>query len=212
MSSTRARRLAAVVASAVVAVTAAVVVSSSSGREAARPVAPSTLLAGIPESGGVLGDPSAPVTVTEFVDPQCPVCAAAAQQILPTLIRDYVKPGKVKLDARVLSFLGPDSVTAAQWADGARAQDRLWPYLETFFASQGPENSGYVTEVFLADVANAAGLDLAAAAEHAASEAANDAVAQATAEAQRRGVTGTPTFLVDGRVVATDKLFEALPR
>src|SRR3954454_6746426 len=33
-------------------------------------------LSGIPQSGQTLGDPSAAVTITEFGDPQCPVCRA----------------------------------------------------------------------------------------------------------------------------------------
>src|SRR3954470_1472342 len=40
---------------------------------------------GIPERNGVLGASTAKVTLTEYVDPQCPICAAAARQDLPTL-------------------------------------------------------------------------------------------------------------------------------
>ena len=100
----------------------------------------------------MLGDPDAPVTVTEYVDLQCPICAEASKQTLPTLINDYVKTGKVKLQARTLSFLGPDSVRAAKVAAGAQEQGRLWAFLETFYASQGTENSGYVTDDFLREV------------------------------------------------------------
>ena len=107
----------------------------------------------------MLGDPDAPITVTEYVDLQCPVCASAAKETLPTLIDDYVRTGKVKLQARTLSFLGPDSVRAAQVAAGAERQGRLWAFLETFYAAQGPENSGYVTDDFLREVAQAAGVD-----------------------------------------------------
>lgn len=209
MSSAVTRRLAAVVCFAVIAVTAAIAISTGSGPSSRAEAAPlSALLAGIPERDGVLGDPNAKIKLTEFVDPQCPVCAAAAREVLPTLIRDYVRPGKVSLDARVLSFLGPDSVRAAYWADAARKQDRLWPFLESFFASQGQENSGYVTEAFLTDVAEAAGVDADAAASHDG----NAAIAAANSDAERLGVTGTPTFVVDGRVVSTDQLFAVLDR
>src|SRR3954451_13562354 len=60
---------------ALVAVVVAVAVSSSSGAPKAPAPAKSTLFAGIPEHDGVLGDPKAPVTVTEFLDLQCPICA-----------------------------------------------------------------------------------------------------------------------------------------
>src|SRR5262249_37149252 len=53
-------------------------------------------LAGLTQSGQTLGDSSAPVTVTEFGDPQCPVCKAFSEQIAPDLISSEVKTGKVK--------------------------------------------------------------------------------------------------------------------
>ena len=67
----------------------------------------------------MLGDPDAPVTVTEYLDLQCPACAAAARETLPALVRDHVRTGEVKLDARTLHFLGPDSERAARFAAGA---------------------------------------------------------------------------------------------
>jgi protein-disulfide isomerase len=216
--SSRTWRLAAVAATAAIAVTAAIVMStaaSSAPPKATVTAAASGLLAGIPEHDGVLGDPRAPLTLTEFVDPQCPVCAAASKQILPGLIRDAVRTGKVKLDARVLHFLGPDSGTAAKFAAGARAQSKLWPFLETLYASQGPENSGYVTPAFLAGVARAAGVDSGAAARYAATPAAAGALTGADGEATQLGVTGTPTFVLtraDGSraIVPVDRLDQAL--
>ena len=107
----------------------------------------------------MLGDPKAPITVTEYLDLQCPICAEASKANLPDLIKNYVRTGKVKLQARTLSFIGPDSVTAAKFAHGAEQQGKLWAFLETFYASQGQENSGYVTDDFLSQVAKAAGVD-----------------------------------------------------
>jgi protein-disulfide isomerase len=77
------------------AVVAAAAVASSSGGTTPPPVATSHLFRGIPERGGVLGDPDAPVTVTEYLDLQCPACAAAARETLPALVRDHVRTGEV---------------------------------------------------------------------------------------------------------------------
>src|SRR5215211_5314206 len=52
-------------------------------------------LEGLAQSGQTLGDSSAAVTVTEFGDPQCPVCKAFAEQIAPDLISSEVKSGNV---------------------------------------------------------------------------------------------------------------------
>jgi protein-disulfide isomerase len=197
-------QLAGVAGLAVVAVVVAIAISSSGGSSAASggaaaPAVPSTpgaILDGISERNGVLGDPKAPVTVTEYVDLQCPICAQTAAQELPTVVRDYVATGKVKLQARLLHFIGPDSVDAARYAAAAARQDRFWPFLLDFYGAQGAENSGYVTPAFLAAVAKAAGVDAARAKADAGSAAAQAVLDRANAGAQRLGIDATPTFVV----------------
>ena len=192
--SSRSRLLAAAALAAVV--VAAAIAASSSGGEPPPPVASSDLFRGIPERGGVLGDPGAPVTVTEYLDLQCPACAAAARQTLPALVRDHVRTGEVKLEARALHFLGPDSERAARFAAAAAEQGRLWPFLDSFYAAQGPENSGYVTDEFLRSVARAAGVDAGEAFAYADGAGAQEALNRANADAETAGVQGTPAFTV----------------
>src|SRR5215212_3243362 len=188
-------RLAAAAAAAAVLVVAGVAVSSSGGaKPAAAPAAASTLFTGIPEHAGVLGDPKAPLTVTEYLDLQCPICREASTTTLPEIVQRYVRTGKVKLAARPLQFIGPDSVRAAQVAAGADRQGRLWPFLEAFYARQGQENSGYVTDAFLRDVAGASGVDAGKALAYARTPAAQEALNQADRDAETLGVNATPTF------------------
>ena len=47
-------------------------------------------LRGIPQAGNVLGSPSAPVTLVEWVDLQCPFCQQFAGETMPTIIADHV--------------------------------------------------------------------------------------------------------------------------
>ena len=144
----------------------------------------------------MLGDPKAPLTVTEYVDLQCPICARASQSTIPAVIRDEVRAGKVKLQVRTLSFLGDDSVRAARVAAGAERQGRLWAFLEAFYARQGTENSGYVTDGFRRDVAKAAGVDAGQAIGQAESTFASGRLQRADADAARMNVQGTPTLTV----------------
>ena len=188
--------LAAAGVAAVLVVVAAVASSSSDTPPAATPSQASTLFAGIPEKDGVLGDPKAPVTLTEYVDLQCPICAAASRDNLPALVKDYVRTGKVKLEARTLHFIGPDSERAALVAAGAEQQGKLWPFLEAFYAAQGTENSGYVTDDFLRSVAQTAGVDATAALAAAETPAAQERLNRANADAQALGINATPTFTV----------------
>jgi protein-disulfide isomerase len=193
----RIRRLLGAGGVAAVLVAVAVAVSASGGN--AKPVATSgaaKVVAGIPEANGVLGDPKAPITLTEYLDPQCPICAEASKDTLPSVIEKYVRTGKVKLQARTLSFIGPDSVRAAQFAAGAKQQGKLWAFLETLYASQGTENTGYVTDSFLTDVAKASGVNAKQALQYAGTAAAQEPLDQADAEAAALKIDSTPSFTV----------------
>jgi protein-disulfide isomerase len=183
-------------AAAILAVAIAVSASGGSPKPVPGPGPGPALLAGIPESDGVLGRPDAPITITEYLDPQCPICAQASQEALPHLIDTYVKTGKVKLKAATMSFIGPDSVKAAKFAAGAKAQGKQWAFLETFYANQGTENSGYVTDDFLTGIAKAAGVDADKAHEFAGTQAAQDELDSVDGEAQTLGVNSTPTFVM----------------
>ena len=190
-------RLGAIAAAAAIVVVAGILVSSSGGSPT-KPKATNTssLFTGIPEKNGVLGNPKAKLTVTEYLDLQCPICRQASTTTVPELIQRYVRTGKVKLAARTLHFIGPDSVRAAQVAAGAERQGRLWPFVEAFYARQGEENSGYVTDAFLREVAAASGVDAGAALGQANSQFAATRLNRANADASRLGIQGTPTLTV----------------
>lgn len=165
--------------------------ASASGGAVAGTRQTAALLRGIPQSGVTLGDPKAPVKLVEFVDLQCPICRRYTAQVLPTLVRDYVRNGKASIDLRVISILGPDSTTAQTVAARATAQNRLWAFAETFYANQGQEGSGYVTAAFLGRLAAASGVK--------AGGASGDAVGEAESLARQYAVDSTPTLLVGRR-------------
>jgi protein-disulfide isomerase len=156
--------------------------------------------AGIPQQGVAVGDPDAPVTVVEFVDLQCPFCAQFARDELPELVRRYVRTGKARLELRLLTFLGEDSLRAGQVAAATAEQDRAWQFADLFFNNQGPENSGYVTEQFLREVAGGVdGLDVDRALAVADGPAAAAQLRRAAAAAETLGVGSTPTFFAGPR-------------
>ena len=116
------------------------------------------LLAGIPQSGDLLGDPDAPVTLVEFADLQCPACQQASEEIIPDVVNGPVRNGKANYEFSNWAILGPDSVTAARAALAAQEQDLLQQFVENFYANQGIEGSGYVNDDFLRDIAEKAGI------------------------------------------------------
>jgi protein-disulfide isomerase len=114
------------------------------------------LLAGIPQAGNRLGSPSAPVTVTEYGDLECPICRDFALGAETRLIAADVRSGAVQLVYRSLQTATPDPATFVTQQVAALAAGRQrheWAYVELFYSEQGGEDTGYVTQAYLAGLA-----------------------------------------------------------
>jgi protein-disulfide isomerase len=155
------------------------------------------LFAGIPQHDATLGDPSAPVTLVEFGDLQCPSCAIFAHDALPTIVSRYVRSGRVLLVFRGLHIIGADSLRAARMAYALGEQNHLWEFADLMYANQGAENSSYVTDKYLQALAGAIpGVDVKLALLRRASPTVTNAIAQAAAQATQLQLKGTPSFLL----------------
>lgn len=154
------------------------------------------LFDGIPQDGDVLGAESAPVTLIQFEDLQCPICRQYQEDGFAGIVDEYVRPGNVKLRFAGLAFLGPDSEKALSYVLAAGMQQKLWQYSAALYANQGEENSGWVTDALLEQLAGDVGLDWARLKSDAAGGEV-DRLARVTAtEAARLQVPGTPAFFV----------------
>jgi protein-disulfide isomerase len=171
-----------------------------------------TLLGGIPQTGNVLGSPSAPVTLVYFGDLECPFCKEFTLGALPSLIERWVRPGKLRIEYRNLETAThePEVFRTQQIAAlAAGKQQKAWYYIELFYHEQGEENSGYVTESYLQGLARQVpGLNIS----RWASDRNNASIAETiTTDAQaanNQGFNGTPSFLI-GKTGQTLKKFQA---
>ena len=153
------------------------------------------LFAGIPQTGKILGDPKAPVTMIEFADLQCPFCRQYTQTAFPQIVKDYVRTGKVKMQLETLAFLGPDSLKAGRAAAAAAQQNKLWQFADVMYNNQGTENSGYVTDKYLDALFDGAGVDKAKANAFMKTTQSKQGVTEATTQGETYGVIQTPTFV-----------------
>lgn len=167
---------------------------SSSSPPTANPVVD---LAGIPQAGRVLGSPTAKLTLIEYADPQCPACRLYSEEFFPTLVREYVRPGRVRTEFRGFPFLGDDSVKAYRFLLAAAEQDRLWNLAEALYRNQGAENSGWVTDDLIRGLAaEIPGLDVDKLFTDAERADIRQQAESAGAAASAAGIGGTPSFLV----------------
>jgi len=154
------------------------------------------MLDGIPQDGNALGKKNAPVTMIEYADYQCPFCRDYALNTMPILINDYVRTGKLRMEFEPLTFIGPDSETAARAGAAAGQQDLEWNFSHLFYFNQGTERSGYVTDAFINKLYAGAGVDAAKANAYRTTPAAAVPIATASAGAEKYGVASTPSFVV----------------
>jgi protein-disulfide isomerase len=187
-----------------------VVLAINGGSKAAstsKPAAQTTvdaLLSGIPQKGNVLGNHSAPVTVTEFGDLVCPICQAFALSAEPQLISDDVRAGRVKLVYRGLetasATANPGEYVASQVAARAAGlQDREWYYILLWYHEQGSEDTPYVTDSYMQGLAaQVKGLNLTTwEAARNDQSLTNDVTADSRA-ANAAGFNSTPTLTITG--------------
>ena len=155
------------------------------------------LFKGIPQHGNVLGKPNAPATMVEYIDLQCPICREFETTVMPTIVRRYIRSGKVRVIARPIAFIGPDSVRGRLAALAAAKQNRLFDFAQLLYFNQGSENSGWLDDNFIRSAyASIPGLN-APAAEKARNAAAVSQLAdQYDTQADNDKVQGTPTVLV----------------
>ncbi len=154
-----------------------------------------TTLSGVPQDGLAMGSREAPVTLVEFADVQCPFCAQWAVDTLPGLIDEYVKAGRLRIEMRPLVFIGPNSEQGARAVIAAGLQDKGWNAAELFYTNQGTENSGWITDDFVAAVARSIPrIDEAKMLADVNSQAVTDELAAAAQDGTN--VTATPTFYI----------------
>jgi protein-disulfide isomerase len=158
-----------------------------------------SLVSGVPQKRMVLGQPDAKVELIEFGDLQCPVCKGYSEEILPQVIENKVDNGEAKIVFKNFTIIGEQSKPAGAAALAAGEQGRGWNYLELFYRNQGEENSGYADDKFLTAVAKAAGVkDIATWNKERESSKLTGEVDETTAQAQRYGFSGTPSFAIKG--------------
>jgi protein-disulfide isomerase len=147
------------------------------------------------DHGFVRGAADAPVTIVEFSDFQCPYCKAATAT-MKQLVEKY--PGKVKwvfLDFPIRP-LHPDSPRAHQAARCAGEQGKFWEYHDLLF-----EKSPHHTTTDLASYAKDLQLEAKAFTTCLESPKPQAEIDRTLQEGSRLGVTGTPSFFINGRPV-----------
>ena len=157
------------------------------------------------DDDAMLGDADAPVTIVGFSDFQCPYCHAFYKETMPSLVKDYIDTGKVKLIFRDFPLSGhPQANLAAQAAECVRAVSDAAPDDVAYFAFHdwlfenttlwsGKEDA---QEVMITAAQDNLDLDIRSCLE---SGEMADEVNADLAAGRGYGVSGTPSFFINGK-------------
>jgi len=147
-----------------------------------------------PDDDPSVGPLDAPVVMIEFSDFQCHYCGLFARETLHPLLEMY--RDRIRFVYRDFVVYGPTSLLAAVAAECANEQNAFWLYHDLLFEFQDE-----LSRERMLELARSIDLDMQRFSACLDNPAVEDEVKTDTAEGQRLGVLGTPTFFINGRVL-----------
>ena len=179
------------------------------GYVVSRPAKVTTLETTLPpvEASGIrMGDSMALVQIVEFADFECPGCGQFATVTEPDIRARLIETGEVGFVFMDLPLDGhrnsPAAHNAARCAD---EQGKFWPMHDGIFLRQHEWNSQSTRtpKKVLAEIARSVGLDMKQWDDCFDSERMLPQIAANRAEATRLRIRGTPSFIINGRLIET---------
>ena len=192
-------------------VAAALMVAGGAGvvvAEATEPAAPTRRPVAVTEAGGItVGSPAAPQTVVVYEDPQCPICGEF-ERTGGVALAAAVAAGTVRVEYRLRSFLGPESVRAVAALGAAQDVGKFEALRAAMFTHQPAEHSGGFTVEDLLALGASVGITEPAFVDAVRDQRYAPWARAVDDRASRDGNTGTPQLVLDGRPLEPSVVFD----
>jgi len=160
-----------------------------------------------PEGGVLIGSSGARRRLVVFEDPQCPYCRQA-EESSGDLLRRETAAGAVAVEHRIRSFLGEESVRAANALALAAEAGRFDELRRELFAAQPEEGTGGFTTDDLLDLGRSAGVTGDAYADGVRDGRYDAWVRRVELDFAEQDPQGTPAALLDGEPVDSGLLYD----
>jgi protein-disulfide isomerase len=121
--------------------------------------------------------------------------------VKPELVAEYVEGGTLRFVWRDFAYQGQESVNAALAARAAQEQGKFWEYHDLLYQNQSSGNSGGYADEKLVELARKTGLDVERFEEALRDGRYEEVVRADLEEAQRKGISGTPAFEINGELI-----------
>ena len=165
--------------------------------------------------GYLLGSPTAPVEVIEFADFECPACGQYTTLTEPDVRARLVNTGQVRI--RYIDYPLPmhkNTWDASLAAACANDQGKFWEMHDALFANQDRWNTEATSRPRgpIADLAKSVGLDMTKYGACMDADTHRAKIQSHLAEAEKRNIGSTPTFVFNGTVVPTALPYDAFKK
>jgi protein-disulfide isomerase len=150
------------------------------------------------------GSPTAPVTVYEMSDFQCPYCRKFALETFRALEKEYIVPGKVRwvFVNFPLTSIHANAVAAAGTALCAARQGAFWPMHDLLYTHQDTWAPLKQPGPFFLSLADSAGISRPKLLECVKAPATVSEIRYEAEGAERAGASSTPTFYIEGGLLS----------
>jgi protein-disulfide isomerase len=144
------------------------------------------------------GSPDSPITIIEYSDFQCAHCQEFALTLEAQLETDYIDTGKVRMIYKFIAGFGEESRRANEAAASAAEQGQFWPYYFLLMQLRASPTVDDLPVGKLQGLAKQLGLNMDLFNDSFLSGKYAGLVDKDDMEGRARGVTGTPTFFING--------------
>ena len=158
----------------------------------------------LPLTARAKGSATAPVTVYEMADFQCPYCRNFATQTFDSIVTEFIKPGKVRwifINLPIPS-LHANAEAAAEFAVCAAVQGRFWPAHDMLYRAQEQWEALKDPAPFFQSKSASLGLKADEMSGCLRSGRGTAMVKDDATGAARSGVSSTPSFYIEGGIIS----------
>lgn len=148
----------------------------------------------------VKGNPDASVVLVEYSDFQCPSCANA-HPLVTALTKQYEDDLRFEYKHFPIERIHPYALQAAMAAEAAGQQGAFFEFHDLLFENQTDWSTSATPNIFFQQYAEELGLDMDQFKRQANASVLRDKVRAELDEGRELGVTGTPTFFLNGRIM-----------
>lgn len=152
---------------------------------------------GISFASHVKGNSDASVTLVEYSDFQCPACAQA-YPVVKDILEQYGEQLSFEYKHFPLITIHPFALPAARAAEAAGQQGKFFEMHDKLFEGQSTWSASGNPQAFFIRYASDLGLDVDQFKRHLSASDISDKVMNEFREAQALGLTGTPSFFLNG--------------